>query len=749
MRKLAIACFSYSAAVFAANYLFSISSLPLIALLAIVPAVYFILHPAKYLRGITISLIFIAIGFGSFWLSSQQTVVKAEKLSGEVYQINAKVISYPIVYDDYCRIDIELMSDELPGFKAILYDSSKITENAEPGNIISFEGKLKAAGTKYGEEYDYYYSKGIYFTINNRSDIAIVDRAFDILTLPQRLNRTLTEHISRVFPEDTAPFVKALLLGNKAELYEVPGQYSALRRAGLSHVVSVSGMHIAVLLLAIHTLLGKNRKASIFAIALSWCFVLVSGASPSAVRAGLMQSVLIMAPIFRRENDPITSLGFALALILACNPNASASISLQLSFASMAGIMLYASKFYDALMKFIPRALNALAVSVAASVSSMIFTLPLVAVYFGEVNTLSVVSNALIVWLISIVFCAAFLACGVALISIPLASALAWVISWFIRYILLVAKLVSSLPFATVYLENAANIVWLILTCVFVLALALSKMRIAKKVFLTIAFSATTLLMASFVLKTTVSSKDAVITALDVGQGQCISIVSKDKTVLIDCGSINNLDNAGELAAKYLISRGRKEIDLLVLTHIHSDHANGVVDLMELTNVQKIIMPIEPNDDDGLYDKILEAANQRGTVIEYISEKTNVELGNICLQLWEPQGVGDANEQGLIIQASVEDYDVLVTGDASSSVEKRLVKDGEIEGIDTLIAGHHGSRYSSCGAFLKYLDAENVIISCGYNTFGHPTHETLARYKAYGYNIHRTDLSGNIEIRLG
>ena len=135
--------------------------------------------------------------------------------------------------------------------------------------------------------------------------------------------------------------------------------------------------------------------------------------------------------------------------------------------------------------------------------------------------------------------------------------------------------------------------------------------------------------------------------------------------------------------------------------------------------------------------------------IEYISEKTNSELGNICLQLWEPQGVGDANEQGLIIQASVGDYDVLVTGDASSSVEKRLVKDGEIEGIDTLIAGHHGSRYSSCGAFLKYLDAENVIISCGYNTFGHPTHETLARDKAYGYNIHRTDLSGNIEIRLG
>ena len=76
-----------------------------------------------------------------------------------------------------------------------------------------------------------------------------------------------------------------------------------------------------------------------------------------------------------------------------------------------------------------------------------------------------------------------------------------------------------------------------------------------------------------------------VITVLDVGQGQCISVISGDKTVLIDCGGIYSLDNAGETAGSYLLSRGRKRVDVLLLTHLHADHVNGVPRLLELVDV--------------------------------------------------------------------------------------------------------------------------------------------------------------------
>ena len=91
---------------------------------------------------------------------------------------------------------------------------------------------------------------------------------------------------------------------------------------------------------------------------------------------------------------------------------------------------------------------------------------------------------------------------------------------------------------------------------------------------------------------------------------------------------------------------------------------------------------------------------------------------------------------------------MLVTGDESKTAELELIAGHEIRDIELLIAGHHGSRYASGGKFLESIGADTAVISVGYNTYGHPTNETLERLAAYGYNIYRTDLNGRIEIRV-
>ncbi len=753
MRKLAIACFSFSAAIFASNYILPAAVLPFFSAVLILLGVYFVVRPSKFLRGITISVFALALGFGVFYAHYQNTVVKVEKLAGLTLDINAKLISYPLSYDDYCRAEIKLKTEGLPEFKAILYDNSMALANAEPGDRLSFKGKLSSAGIRYGEAYDNYFSKDIYFIINTRSDAVIDKTVFDLSVLPQIFNRKVTEHISRIFPEDTGPFVKSLMLGNKTELYDVPGQYNSLTRAGLSHVVAVSGMHIAYLLAFLQIILGKGRKSAVLCIVLIWIFVFVSGASPSAVRAGIMQSVFMLAPVLRRENDSLTTISFALSLILAVNPFSCASISLQLSFAAMAGILAYSKKFSDVICSVLPvkdsRCVRKVAETAGTSTAGMIFTVPLVAIHFGTVNVLSVLSNVLALWAVSICFIGSYAACAVALISIEFGMALAWLISWPIRYVLLVAELISAISFSTVYLVNCAAVVWLVLSYVVLFICLLSKLSAVQKMLIPVCISAALLYSFSAITRHSYNSADAVYTAIDVGQGQSISVMSGENTVLIDCGGIGSLDNAGETVGAYLSSCGRKDIDLLILTHLHSDHANGVEALMEMCTVRKIIMPENPNDDDGILDKVLSAAQRQGTELYYVSEKDSMQLGELGILLWQPQNVGDINERGLIVQVSSGDYDMLLTGDASSSVERRLVSDGEIKDVELLIAGHHGSRYSSCGDFLKYINGETAIISVGYNSYGHPTYETLARLDAYGYNVLRTDLNGNIEIRLG
>ena len=234
-----------------------------------------------------------------------------------------------------------------------------------------------------------------------------------------------------------------------------------------------------------------------------------------------------------------------------------------------------------------------------------------------------------------------------------------------------------------------------------------------------------------------------------MGQGQCIAGMAGDKTLVIDCGGINDARNAGEEAGAYLRSRGRKQVDLLLLTHLHADHCNGVSRLMEMMPVKEILIPADLEDEDNLLDEIETAAERHGIEIEYLREDSLRFLGPIGLQLFAPSGNGDVNERCMCMLVSLGSYDMLITGDSSKTVERELLDRYQLHDIELLIVGHHGSRYASSGELLGSIGADTAIISVGYNNYGHPTYETLERLDAYGYGIYRTDLNGTVEVQVG
>ena len=466
-----------------------------------------------------------------------------------------------------------------------------------------------------------------------------------------------------------------------------------------------------------------------------------------------MQTIILLAPVFGRENDPPTSLLFALALILLVNPFAAGSVSLQLSFTAIAGLLLFADPLKDRLMDALPARLpyflrNYLASNLGNSLGVLVLSTPLIGLYFGTVSVLSPVTNLLCLWAVPICFGGGLFCCLLSLLSLPAAVFLAKLVAWPARWIVWIAWLLSKQGFSCLYLCLRVNILWVVLVyLLFALAFFVRRggwLRWATAAGLAVA-SLFALLTATGLYY---SRLPGVMTAVDVDQGQSLVVFSGDSTVVVDCGNINSRSDAGDCTGAYLLSRGRPSVDCLVLTHLHSDHADGVLRLLEYLPVREIVLAEGLEDPNGLLPEIRASAEAHGTGLRFIGDDTVLTVGDVRLELFAPGERGEINERCLAVRVGIRDCELLTTGDMNIRAEQELIDTHELRGTELLIVGHHGSKYACGEALLDALGGRTAIISCGPNNFGHPTQETLARLAAAGYTVYRTDEDGTVELRV-
>lgn len=235
------------------------------------------------------------------------------------------------------------------------------------------------------------------------------------------------------------------------------------------------------------------------------------------------------------------------------------------------------------------------------------------------------------------------------------------------------------------------------------------------------------------------------VTVLDVGQGQCVTAFAGDATAVIDCGNTGTIDEAGAAAGEYLLSCGRRNVDFLILTHLHTDHADGMVRLMEMVPVNTLILPAD-EEDSVLHDQILTCAERHGTRVEKLDGNARVSCGRLDAQIYKPGDEGDLNERCLMVDLAVGDRHLLVTADSPKEQERRLTEQAALENTDILIVGHHGSKDASSEELLSEVGGGIAVISVGYNNYGQPAPETLAALEKYGYQVQRTDEDGTVEI---
>lgn len=750
MRRLAVFAGGFSLGAFL--YCFPLRFLPWDGLplaaagLALAFGVLSMLLPRERRRRGVILCAALSLGLGWSWLYARQVQRPAQDLAGQTGDFTATLCGYASETDFGARVTVLLAG--VPG-KTVLYAGRELLDLV-PGQTVSGQARFSDAARIRDEDITAFTSKGVFLLAYGRGELTVGERTRGngLRWLPARVGRAMTERIQLLFSGDAAGFLTAILTGDRGEISEEA--YLALTEAGLNHILAVSGMHCGFLMALAGLLLQSRKLQALLGIPLLAFYAALTGGSPSVLRACVMLSLPLLAILARRENDGPTSLLTALFLILLANPFAAASVSLQLSFAAMAGILWLTPKLYKGLIgekkrgKVWGKVFRFLAVTFSASMGAMVFTVPLAAYYFGALVLIAPLSSALCLWAATWAFSFGLLSVFVSFFYPPLGALLALPARLAAEYILLAAKLLSKIPYHAVYTANPYLKYWMTYVYLLFAAAYFAKWVGRRKYLLASALAALTLVL-TLRLGEARYGNDLDVLVLDVGQGQSVILASDGVFALVDCGSAHRWKNPGETAARQLAVMGCKRLDYLCLTHYDQDHVFGVTGLLARLEVDTLLVP-EGEDDAGLQNAVLSAAEARGVRVSFITEKERLDFGRGALTVYPPLGEAGDNERGLAILASAGENDFLITGDMDAATEAKLLAAYDLPDVEALVAGHHGSKYAASQALLEALRPETACISVGSNSYGHPAEETLLRLARQGCDIYRTDLHGTVHL---
>lgn len=756
MRQGATFFLSFSAAVFAAVYLLPANLWLWLGLVALLPAGWFLWR--KQRRGVLLAL---GIAAALVWCAAYRMVMFApgEALDGRRTQVTVRATELAGENEYGFSLPCYILTEGVD-VRAVVY-GDEVLSAVRPGDTLTLTADCTAQTWLEQGQVSTPAARGIFVTLHARGEVEI-KRAHRLpwWSLPRYGGQRLAQSVAAAFPEDVSGFLTAMVTGERGRVND--GDYTALTRAGAAHLMAVSGMHVCFLvgLLTLFTGAFPRRRAAV-CLPVVFLFALAVGGSPSVLRAAVIWAFALLAPVFGREKDTWSSLSAALCLLLLLNPLSAGSAGLQLSFAAVAGITVVPPAVSPSLQKLrlpvpedagwwkrlslrgINRLLALLTGVLVSTLGALVFTVPISAVYFGNLSLAAPLTNVLVVPIAAAVFALGLVTGLVGLVFPGAAEVMGAVLAWPTRYILAVARGISAFPYSAVTLTEVYYPAFLLFAyCLLLIAVFWRGQRRRWWIFTACGL----VMLGASVLFTrlTFHSGDLTVTALDVGQGQSVLLHSAGETVMIDCGGSGDAD-PGDVAADHLLNRGVTRLDKLILTHYHDDHTNGLATLFDRLDIGEVVLPSMEHDLER-QTWILELAAAEKAAVTWVEGDQTSALGRATLRIFAPLGSGEANEEGLSVLVSAGDFDALITGDMGTTVEERLVKYHRLPRCEVLVAGHHGSAGSSGATLLNAIRPQTVLISVGDNPYGHPSAQALDRLTAVGADIYRTDLGGTLTV---
>ena len=614
---------------------------------------------------------------------------------------------------------------------------------------------------------------------------------------------------------DDAGMLNAMLFGDRAGLNH--GLRLGFERTGSFHLFVVSGMHVALVAGGIFWLARRLRLrdlvATIVTISLTAGYAVLTGFGAPVQRALGMTVIFLLARLLSRERSVLNALGAAALLVLVLDPAALFEASFQMTFLailSIAGIAVplgersfvryarasreLADTWRDVGME--PRvaqfrvmlrvwgesiagllgrwafglpaavvrgSLWALELLLIGTVAEMVMVLPM-AMYFHRATVFALPANMLSVPVVGLLVPVAVATFAGVLLSPWVAAVPGAVTAMLLHGVTAVIGRFSHVAAADVRVPGPVWWVGVLALAVWGLCCwAVRRSRgWAVAGALALPLTALTVLWPERAVE---SPGRLEVTAMDVGQGDSLLVVGADgRTMLVDAGgpvggvteaaqATASFDVGEEVVSSYLWSRRVRRLDVVALSHAHSDHMGGMPAVLRNFRPRELWVGVDANTD--AYRALLAEAAELGVVVRRFRAGDRVEWGTQRVEVLAPfAGYANAgapkNDDSLVLRVAYGKGSVLLEGDAEAPSERAMVAGGLVTPVTLLKVGHHGSRSSTTPEFFQAAAPRETVVSVGKgNTFGHPRGEVIARIAGAGARMFRTDEFGLTTFLIG
>lgn len=695
-----------------------------------------------------------------------------------VITLEGKVVSVPDIRRDRVRFLIET-----PNFGRIRVTTEKDSP-VRYGDLVRLDGKLKEPRgflnpgiTNYGDRLR---RQGVFYRVWSQ-DVVVAEEGKSLWGVFFALRSDLASQIEEEFTPDVASFLKAVILGYSDIDQDLR---NAFNRSGTAHILAVSGTHLTLLSASLFLIfrllilrippslylqLSQHVTATGLALLLSlpplFFYTLISGARIPTTRSLIMILSFIVATLLGRSKHWPSALALAAFAVLVWQPAAVFDISFQLTFVAVLSILLLSRWFIsrdenpetDQMGQNDPigqqsmkeKSFKYFKALMVVSVAAAIGTAPLVAGYFHRISLISPVSNLLIMPLTGFLVVPLGLLHALFLLIFG-GSFLEPVLQPLVSLFLAIVRFFSAIPYSS--FPVGAPSLWQV--GFFYLALFLP-FRARYRAF-------TLAVVVAFVTFAGTPGSGFELTLLDVGEGEALYLRLPDqKTVLVDTGGLRFYDVASGVVVPFLLGRGVRSIDTVILTHSHFDHSGGLRSVADSLSVGEVWWNgYSPRKNSQKTPSRIEklAEDLTGIHFRVVKRGDYLEGKDYRIEVLHPdedfsgesksRRYQSSNNNSLVLKLTLGDSSFLLTGDIERVAEEYLIKN-EGAGLksDLLKVPHHGGKSSATRDFLASVAPEVALISAGKNNrFRHPHVETLKRLETVGTRIYRTDRDGAVFV---
>lgn len=552
--------------------------------------------------------------------------------------------------------------------------------------------------------------------------------------------------LGRGMPAREAALARGFVLGEDKRIDA--GTTEDFRRAGLSHLLAVSGQNVALLvLLAMPVLAALGlplRTRLLWVLGLIAAYVPLAGAGPSIQRAGIMGALSVLATLAGRRASRFYALVLAAVVLLVLEPGIAADVGWQLSFAAVLGILLLAAPLRAGIEARIgPRGWRrALAEAAAMTIAATLATAPLIAFHFEAISTMTLVANLLALPAVAPAMWLGMLVAAAGQVPGLPVGALNAANSLLLAYVAQVAAWCGRPSWAYLHVRlGVGGLVGSYLAIAMATVCAFRWRRVALALVVSLG-------VLGLALWVSAPGGDVApgppaglrISVLDVGQGDAILLQPRDAAaVLVDGGP------PGDGLAAKLRAAGVTRLGAAIVTHDQSDHAGGIRELLGAFPIGRLLFAV-------LQGQTLAEVAAAGVPGRRLARGSELRSGALRLDvLWPPAELlagshagEDPNELALVMLARWRSFSMLLTADAEA--ETTPIEPGP---IDVLKVAHHGSDDAGLEDLLERTRPRLAVISVGAgNPFGHPTAATLATLASHGIPTLRTDRDGTVVLEV-